>query len=264
VNKTRAGFAEKFEELIEGYNADSRNLEELLEELLKLSRNLSDEQEHHVRDSMSEAELAVFDILTRPAPELNAAERAEVKKVARDLLNRIKQLVVLNWRQKSSVRSQVNLATEDVLDTGLPASTRNRFSSKSAPPSSSTSSRVTRARRGCLLHGGLMQTYLQHDRLRFLPVAVKMEHARLFPAQQGNSVGFVRPLHWLQFPDLFDDIAAIGGREHDAELLQRVSHPNRLQVLTPHYLPNGLRAVIHRDCVYQRLSAQLTARQVYV
>ena len=35
---------------------------------------------------MTEEELVIFDILTRPAPELSADERAEVKKVARELL----------------------------------------------------------------------------------------------------------------------------------------------------------------------------------
>src|SRR5436190_11905905 len=69
---------------------------------------------------MSEEELVIFDILTRPAPELTTEERAEVKKVARELLNRLKALLVLNWRQKSSARSQLKLAIEDVLDTGLP------------------------------------------------------------------------------------------------------------------------------------------------
>ena len=43
-----------------------------------------------------------------------------MKKVARYLLNRLKQLLVLNWRQKSTARSQLNLTIEDVLDTGLP------------------------------------------------------------------------------------------------------------------------------------------------
>ena len=38
LNRTRADFAEKFEELIESYNAGSRNIEELFEELLKLSQ----------------------------------------------------------------------------------------------------------------------------------------------------------------------------------------------------------------------------------
>ena len=85
-----------------------------------MSRNLSEEQQRHVRENMSEEELVIFDILTRPAPELSDAERAEVKQVARELLNRLKQLLVLNWRQKSTARSQIKLTIEDVLDTGLP------------------------------------------------------------------------------------------------------------------------------------------------
>jgi hypothetical protein len=58
---------------------------------------------------MSEEELVTFDILTRAAPELSP----EVKKVARDLLNRLKELLVLNWRQKSAARSQLKLTIEE-------------------------------------------------------------------------------------------------------------------------------------------------------
>ena len=65
-------------------------------------------------------ELVVFDILTRPAPELSTAERDEVKKVARELLARLKQLLVLDWRQKAASRSQVKLTIEDLLEAGLP------------------------------------------------------------------------------------------------------------------------------------------------
>jgi type I restriction enzyme R subunit len=120
LNRTRADFAEKFEALIESYNAGSRSIEELFEELLRLSNSLNEEQERHVRENMSEEELVIFDILTRPAPELSAAERAEVKKVVRELLARLKELLVLNWRQKAAARSQLKLAIEDTLDSGLP------------------------------------------------------------------------------------------------------------------------------------------------
>jgi type I restriction enzyme, R subunit len=120
LNRTRANYLTKFEELIESYNAGSRNIEELFAELLSLSRTLNDEQQRHVRERLSEEELVVFDILTRPAPGLNTEERAEVKRLARELLEKLKQLLVLNWRQKATARSQVKLAIEDVLDHGLP------------------------------------------------------------------------------------------------------------------------------------------------
>lgn len=88
--------------------------------MLKLSRSLNEEEQRHVHENMTEEELVIFDILTRPAPELSADERTEVKKVARALLNRLKQLLVLNWWQKSTARAQLRLAIEDTLDTGLP------------------------------------------------------------------------------------------------------------------------------------------------
>jgi type I restriction enzyme R subunit len=120
LNRTRADFAEKFEALIESYNLGSASIEALYAALLALSNSLNDEQKRHVRENMSEEELVVFDILTRPAPELSAEERAEVKKVAQNLLVRLKELLVLNWRKKSSSRSQLKLTIEDTLDAGLP------------------------------------------------------------------------------------------------------------------------------------------------
>ncbi len=120
LNRTRADFAEKFEELIESYNAGSRNIEELFDELVKLSNGLNDEQQRHVRENMSEEELVIFDILTRPAPALSSEERGEVKKVARELLARLKALLVLNWRQKQSARAMLIESIKETLDTGLP------------------------------------------------------------------------------------------------------------------------------------------------
>jgi type I restriction enzyme R subunit len=130
LNRTRADFAEKFEALIESYNNSSRNIEQLFEDLLKLSNSLDDEQERHVREHLTEEELVIFDILTRPAPELSTAERDEVKKVAKALLERLKTLLVLNWRQKSAARSTLKLAIEDTLDTLPEAYDRPLFAQK--------------------------------------------------------------------------------------------------------------------------------------
>ena len=120
LNKTRANYADKFEELIESYNSGSRNIEDLFNELLELSKSLNHEQQRHVREQLSEDELTVFDLLTRPGPELSAEERAEVKKVARELLERVKTSLTLDWRQQSQARARVRITIEDVLDKGLP------------------------------------------------------------------------------------------------------------------------------------------------
>jgi type I restriction enzyme R subunit len=120
LNRTRADYLAKFEELIESYNCGSRNIQELFEELLVFTRALTEEEQRHVRENLSEEELTVFDILTRPGPNLSPEEREEVKKVARQLLQRLQTLLVVDWRQKAQARSQVRLAIEDSLDDGLP------------------------------------------------------------------------------------------------------------------------------------------------
>ncbi len=121
LNKTRADFQAKFEDLIESYNAGSLNIEELFNQLIALSHILSEEQKRHIRENMTEEELVIFDILTRPAPALSAEERAEVKKVAKQLLGRLKELLVLDWRKRQASRAQVEGAIKDLLDSGLPS-----------------------------------------------------------------------------------------------------------------------------------------------
>jgi type I restriction enzyme R subunit len=131
VNKTRTDFSEKFEELIESYNTGSRTIEEIFAELINFTNTLNAEEERHVRENMSEEELVIFDILTRPAPNLTDAEKAEVKKVSRELLFKLKDLLVLNWRQKETARSQLKLAIQDALDDGLPeAYTKDLYQDK--------------------------------------------------------------------------------------------------------------------------------------
>jgi type I restriction enzyme R subunit len=120
LNPTRADYLEKFQALIDGYNSGSRNIEEIFKELLALSLVLTEEQTRHVRENLSEEELTMFDILTRPAPDLTTAEREEVKKVAHQLLEKLHKLLVLGWRQKVSTRARVKIEIENALDEGLP------------------------------------------------------------------------------------------------------------------------------------------------
>ncbi len=120
LNPTRADYLEKFQELIESYNSGSRNIDEIFKELLALSTILTEEQTRHVRERLSEEDLTIFDILTRPAPELTTEEREEVKKIAHHLLVRLHGLLVLGWRQKISTRARVKIEIENALDEGLP------------------------------------------------------------------------------------------------------------------------------------------------
>jgi type I restriction enzyme, R subunit len=120
VNETRVDFREKFASLIEEYNSGATQIERLFLELLKLSRSLTDEEARHVREQLTEAELVVFDLLTRPGPDLSTDERNEVKKVARQLLSRLTGVLTIDWEKTAQARARVREAIEAELDEGLP------------------------------------------------------------------------------------------------------------------------------------------------
>lgn len=120
ANETRVDLRQKFEALIEAYNAGSTQIEQLFLELVQLSQSLTEEEERHVREQLSEEELVVFDLLTRPGPELTTDERNEVKKVARILLAKLKSITTLDWQKTAQARARVLDAIEAALDEGLP------------------------------------------------------------------------------------------------------------------------------------------------
>jgi len=118
LNKARVDYVEKFQRMIDEYNAGSLNIEEFFERLVRFAQSLNAEERRGVAEGLSEEELAVFDLLTRPGPTLTKAEEAQVKKVARTLLETLKrEKLVLDWRKRQQTRQAVRLCIEQVLDT---------------------------------------------------------------------------------------------------------------------------------------------------
>jgi type I restriction enzyme, R subunit len=58
----------------------------------------------HIRKNLTEEELTIFDILTKPEPKLTKAQENKVKKIARELLTKLKarEKLILNWRTSGS------------------------------------------------------------------------------------------------------------------------------------------------------------------
>lgn len=122
-NPTRKDFMEKFQKLIDAYNSGSMNIEVFFKGLVDLTADLQVEDQRAIREHLSEEELALFDILTRPVPELAEKEKAQVKKVCKELLETLKaEKLVLDWRKKDRARSDVRRTLEIVFDRGLPES----------------------------------------------------------------------------------------------------------------------------------------------
>lgn len=119
-NPTRADMLERFQAMIAEYNAGSATVEQLFQQLMDFIRSMSAEEQRTTRESLSEEELAIFDLLTKPEPTLTGRQEIEVKKIARALLARLKgEKLVLDWRLKESAKADVRQTIRVEFD-GLP------------------------------------------------------------------------------------------------------------------------------------------------
>ena len=120
-NRTRMDYLERFQEMIDAYNAGSLNAEEFFQQLLAFARSLNEEEQRGVGEQLNEEELAIFDLLTKPQIEMSEADLARVKVTARELLATLKAgKLVLDWRKRQQARAEVRVTIEKLLDSGLP------------------------------------------------------------------------------------------------------------------------------------------------
>ncbi|MEZ5376965.1 MAG: HsdR family type I site-specific deoxyribonuclease [Acidimicrobiales bacterium] len=119
-NPTYADLADKFRRLIDDYNAGTLNADEFLRRARRLKDTLDERQNRAVAGELSKAELAIFDLLTKPAPELSDGELKKVQAAAKQLLARIEDILVLDWKKKQQSRSLLRREIATSLDNDLP------------------------------------------------------------------------------------------------------------------------------------------------
>ena len=117
LNKSRMNYLDKFQQMIDEYNAGSCNVETLFTELVEFAQELNVEDKRAICENLSEEELAIFDLLTKPDISLTEKEKLEVKKVAQELLETLKrEKLVLDWRRRQQTKAAVKVAIEQILD----------------------------------------------------------------------------------------------------------------------------------------------------
>ncbi|MDK9685474.1 type I restriction endonuclease subunit R [Pseudoalteromonas shioyasakiensis] len=119
-NKARKDLQQKFLELVEEYNLGAYTAEEFFNRLQGFIDELEHEEKRTVREGLSEAELAVYDLMIQDAP-LDEKERKQVKEISKELTEKIQELLVIDWRKKQRTKARVKNMIEEVLDS-LPES----------------------------------------------------------------------------------------------------------------------------------------------
>jgi type I restriction enzyme, R subunit len=117
LNRTRMNYLEEFQRMIDEYNSGAANIEGFFAKLMAFTKTLSEEEKRGISERLTEEELVIFDLLTKPEVVLTKAEEAQVKKVAKTLLETLKkEKLVLDWKKRQTTRAGVRYTVETVLD----------------------------------------------------------------------------------------------------------------------------------------------------
>ena len=132
-NNTRGSFLERFDKIIEDYNAGSLSIEEAYEELVKQAKDLSTEQERAAKNGMTEEELELFDLLKKE--KLTKDEEKKVKLAASHLLQILfdsnNKILIQEWHKEKTTQEIVRQEISKILNKDLPDSyDRDIFSQK--------------------------------------------------------------------------------------------------------------------------------------
>ncbi|RWM77191.1 MAG: type I restriction endonuclease subunit R [Mesorhizobium sp.] len=107
-NPTRVHLVEKLEKLVQAYNLATLDVEAFFAALKAFVAEMDDEERRATREGLTEDELAIFDLLTRPKPKLTKPQETAVKLIAKDLLQKLQTLRVSHWPQNQQTRAAVH------------------------------------------------------------------------------------------------------------------------------------------------------------
>lgn len=121
-NRTRRDFADRFQEIIDNYNAGSSSADADFEELVRFAEKLREEEERHIRKGLTEDELEIYDLLCKD--KMTKEEDKKVRLAAKALLKRLTEespkVLVQDWFKDSQTRLKVRDEVGAVLDRHLP------------------------------------------------------------------------------------------------------------------------------------------------
>ena len=121
-NPMRMDYYRRYSEIVADYNRekDRVTIEETFAKLVDLVNGLSAEQRRAAEEGLSEEELALFDLITRPG--LTKADRERIKRESRNLLIRLRDVIagVDRWTEKEQTQALVKSAILDHVYATLP------------------------------------------------------------------------------------------------------------------------------------------------
>ena len=121
-NPQRMDYYKKYQEIVSDYNCekDRVTVESTFAKLVKLAAEMDEESQRHVREGLSEEELALFDMLVKES--ISKADRERLKQASKGLLKSLKDRLALMpaWTKNAATQADVKMFILDNLYASLP------------------------------------------------------------------------------------------------------------------------------------------------
>ncbi len=125
-NPLRIDYYQRYQDIVDEYNKENKKDEIAIvfENLIKLVSELDEEQKRYVQEGFnSDEELSIYDLLVS-GQALSKEEIKKVKKLAQEMLTKIKERIheLDHWRDKEETQSIISVLIRDLLWSNLPDS----------------------------------------------------------------------------------------------------------------------------------------------
>jgi len=125
TNPTRIDFHTRYQDVVNEYNKDKDDAEiqRVFDDLLRVHDGLDQEEMRYSREGFdNDAQLAVFDLLSKDKTALSRADRDKVKQVAVSLLAKLEERKqeMLNLRDRASAQAKLKATIIDEMLNGMP------------------------------------------------------------------------------------------------------------------------------------------------
>ena len=117
-NPLRMEFYERYQEIVEAYNngKSEAELKRSFDQLTAFIQSLSQEEKRAYLENLDEPTLSIFDLLIQNK-DLTKSEREQVKKVAKDTLDKLQneKLNIPNWKESREMKAGIKTTIYDQL-----------------------------------------------------------------------------------------------------------------------------------------------------
>ena len=114
VVQSRA-FSERLEDAIKRYHNNALTTAEVLEELIRIAKDIKAARQRGEEEGLSDDEIAFYDALAENESALDVMGDDQLKIIAHELMNSVKSNISVDWQKRDSARAKIRVLVKRIL-----------------------------------------------------------------------------------------------------------------------------------------------------